>query len=388
MSAVTHATNDLPQEAYAATLAGLGPLGPARLGRLLGHWSPSEAWAAVKAGRATAVWGRGEAPATVRKAEQALARALAAADPARSWARCQAASVAVLLHGSTDYPAVLADDLVAPTRAVRPGRSSPPSTAGASPSWARAAPRRPGGRWPPSSGPGWPRPASGSCRGLARGIDGWAHRGALSAVGRRSARRRGGQRARRGVPARAPPALGRGRRAGRAAQRGAPRHHAPCPALPVAQPHPRGAGRGARRGRVQVQGRLAHHRRGGPPPGAEGVRGARVSTQRGGRGDQRPADRRCRSGRALGRPAHGARVRATGGPADTRGGGLSRGAGRPLDAPAPRHRAPASRHPGPALRSIARRRSRRRWAASPTPGPSASSAGGSSAARRSVGRHR
>ena len=51
MSDVTPATNDLPQEAYAATLAGLGPLGPARLERLLGHWSPSEAWAAVKAGR-------------------------------------------------------------------------------------------------------------------------------------------------------------------------------------------------------------------------------------------------------------------------------------------------------------------------------------------------
>ncbi len=114
MSDVTQGRSDVPQEAYAATLAGLGPLGPARWSGCSATGRPSRPGRRVRAGRATGVWGRGEAPATVRKAEQALARAVAAADPARSWARCQAASVVVLLHGATGYPAVLADDLSPP----------------------------------------------------------------------------------------------------------------------------------------------------------------------------------------------------------------------------------------------------------------------------------
>ena len=300
MSDVTPPTSDLPQEAYAATLAGLGPLGPARLERLFGHWSPSEAWAAVKAGRATGVWGRGEAPATVHKAEQVLCRAVG---------RCRSRSVVGAVPGGERRGAAARGDRlprgagrrpVAPTRAVRPGRPRRPRRTarhdrghpqrhrGRAGGGRRARGRPGAGRRPGRVGPGARHRRLGS------------QRRALG-PGRRTACRRGGQRARCGVPARAPPALGGGGRAGPAAQRGASWHGAACPALPVAQPHPRGAGRGARRGRVQAQGRFAHHRRRGPAPGAEGVRGAGLSAQRGCRRDQRPADRGCRSG-ACARP--------------------------------------------------------------------------------------
>ena len=47
MNDVMQATNDLPQEAYAATLAGPSGPRPARLERLLGQWSPAEGWGAV-----------------------------------------------------------------------------------------------------------------------------------------------------------------------------------------------------------------------------------------------------------------------------------------------------------------------------------------------------
>jgi DNA processing protein len=182
MSDVMQGANDLPQEAYAATLAGLGPLGPARLERLLGRWSPSEAWAAVKAGRATGMWGRGEAPATVRKAEEAIARAIATADPARSWARCQAASVAVLLHGATDYPAVLADDLSPPPVLFARGDVAALDGRRVTIVGTRSATAA-GREVAAELGAGLAQAGVRVVSGLARGIDGWAHRGALSAAG-------------------------------------------------------------------------------------------------------------------------------------------------------------------------------------------------------------
>src|SRR5205085_10131295 len=94
--------------AYAAGLAGLPGMGPARLAAVLGRWSPSEAWAraatgtlgveARNAGGLAGLWRR-HARAT---------------DVAAGWAALGAAGVAVTLIRQAGYPPVLAADHEAP----------------------------------------------------------------------------------------------------------------------------------------------------------------------------------------------------------------------------------------------------------------------------------
>ena len=147
--------------------------------------------------------------------------------PEAVWERCQRAGVAVHLLGEPGYPSVLAADpsrrpscspAATSTRSTAPGRGRrhPHATAtGRGPS-------------PHELGPAWPRPASG------RVGPGPRHRrlGPPRRASRRcgAARRRGGQRARRRLPRRAPPASGSEvAEPGPAAQRGAARHRARAP---------------------------------------------------------------------------------------------------------------------------------------------------------------
>ncbi|MBV8160697.1 MAG: DNA-protecting protein DprA [Acidimicrobiia bacterium] len=77
----------LPTEAYGAALAGLPGVGPARLRELLARWGPEEAWAAAGDRRV---------------------------DVAATWRAYQEAGVTVCVLGARGYPAALADDHEAP----------------------------------------------------------------------------------------------------------------------------------------------------------------------------------------------------------------------------------------------------------------------------------
>lgn len=85
--------NDLPPEAFAAALAGLPGVGPVELGRLLAAHEPEEAWRRAVADR----------------------RPLSSQDTvASAWAALGAAGVGVSVLGHPGYPPALADDPEAP----------------------------------------------------------------------------------------------------------------------------------------------------------------------------------------------------------------------------------------------------------------------------------
>jgi len=101
-------SSPLPEEAYAAALAALPGMGPARLARALvaDGRAPSEAWAGVGAGRLFDV-----GPAAIRAAWR---RSAAATDVAAGWAALAAAGVGVHVWGRPGYPEALAADHEAP----------------------------------------------------------------------------------------------------------------------------------------------------------------------------------------------------------------------------------------------------------------------------------
>src|SRR5437879_6401669 len=101
--------DSLPSEAWAAALAGLPNMGPARLLALLLRWSPERAWHRVRA----ASWSRepslaaamGRASATLSERWSAAAAAI---DVDAQWARYIDARVGVATVGSGAFPAALA----------------------------------------------------------------------------------------------------------------------------------------------------------------------------------------------------------------------------------------------------------------------------------------
>lgn len=93
----------LPDAAYAAALASVPGLGPRGLRALLDAGPPQEAWASVR---------RGAAVLGPRKAR--CAREAASVDVASVWRRHVDAGVAVSLRGGPGYPAALAPDPEAP----------------------------------------------------------------------------------------------------------------------------------------------------------------------------------------------------------------------------------------------------------------------------------
>jgi DNA processing protein len=174
--------NVLPDAAFAATLATLGWLGPSRLRRLLAHWPAPDAWAAVRSGAAASVWGEGEPPSRVAKLAPLIRAGAARADPSRIWARCRQAEVGVHFEGAADYPATfLADPDPPPVlfsrgdlRVLDGRRVTIVGTRNATATGREVAAELGGGL------------AAAGVRvvsGLARGIDGWAHRGALAVEG-------------------------------------------------------------------------------------------------------------------------------------------------------------------------------------------------------------
>ncbi|HEX2023198.1 MAG TPA: DNA-processing protein DprA [Acidimicrobiales bacterium] len=105
----------LPPAAYGAALATLPGMGPARLAAVLARWRPEQAWDRVRANRAVADPGVAVAcrpdPSEVATA---WARAAATVDVAAVWAAHRRAGITVALRGSAPYPSPLAGDHEAP----------------------------------------------------------------------------------------------------------------------------------------------------------------------------------------------------------------------------------------------------------------------------------
>ena len=171
----------LPPEGWAAALAGLPAMGPARLRAVLDTWAPEEAWALVAAGAACS---RPAVALACRPDPAGVAALWRAASgrvvPARVWDRHRDAGVAVWLRGSAGYPAELLADVEAP--AVLFARGDPAALDGR-----RAAIvgtrrcTRYGRDIAYELGRDLAAAGVRVVSGLALGIDGAAHRGALAA---------------------------------------------------------------------------------------------------------------------------------------------------------------------------------------------------------------
>jgi DNA processing protein len=155
---VSAASADLPQEAFAAALASLPNVGPARLRALLATDPPSVAWTHAGGGAAGG-----------------------AAAVARAWERHAGRGIAVLLAGRPPYPPRLAGDPQAP--AVLFCLGDPAALAGA-PTVALVgtrAPTRYGIGVAAQFGADLSAAGVSVVSGLALGIDGAAHEGACGA---------------------------------------------------------------------------------------------------------------------------------------------------------------------------------------------------------------
>ena len=174
---------EVPQEGWAAALAGLPGMGPARLRAVLAAWSPEEGWARLSAGEActrpaVALACRPD-PAGVAALWRVAARRVSVAGV---WDAHEQAAVRVLLPGSPGFPAVLEGDPEPP--AVLFSRGDPEVLSGR-----RAAVvgtrrcTRYGREVAYELGRDLAAGGVLVVSGLALGIDGAAHRGALAARG-------------------------------------------------------------------------------------------------------------------------------------------------------------------------------------------------------------
>jgi len=169
-----------PPAGYAAALAGLAPITVQRLRALLAHHSPEEAWAVVcgeqrPVGLMAAVL---DDPARRRLFREAAARV----DPAAVWARCCELGVTVLVHGRAEYPALLIDDPAPPAVLFAAGRLDLLDDRRVAVVGTRNATAA-GRALARGLGEGLATAGVHVVSGLARGVDGWVHRGVRAAAG-------------------------------------------------------------------------------------------------------------------------------------------------------------------------------------------------------------
>jgi DNA processing protein len=174
-------SEELPSEAYAAALAGQAGLTAARLRSLLRRRTPRDVWASLL----------GDAPVDPVLAEaverspglpqrwQAIGRRH---PPRLVWERCRAAGVSVHVLGRPGYPAVLAADREAPAVLFSCGDLAALGVRRVAIIGTRNATAT-GRSFASELGAGLAAAGVAVVSGLARGVDGWAHRGALSVPG-------------------------------------------------------------------------------------------------------------------------------------------------------------------------------------------------------------
>ena len=170
-----------PEAAWVAALAGLPKMGPVRLHALLDAWTPAEAWERVRSGglhRVEEVAGR--CRGLGEDLDRAWSRAARATEVDDLWRRHVEEGVAVLLPGDPHWPVALHDDPEPPS--VLFVRGDPSAVSG--PTVAVVGTRRctPTGR-AVATELGRDLASAGVCvvSGLALGIDGAVHTGALAA---------------------------------------------------------------------------------------------------------------------------------------------------------------------------------------------------------------
>ena len=173
----------LPPEAHGAALASLPGMGPARLAAVLKRWPPEEAWARVLANRAVtdplvAAACRPDPPGVAA----AWARAAAAVDVVRVWDAHRQAGVTVALPESAHYPAVLADDHEAPAVLFVQGHEHALSARRVAVVGTRRCSRY-GADVARQLGHDLAAAGVAVVSGLALGVDGAAHHGALTGGG-------------------------------------------------------------------------------------------------------------------------------------------------------------------------------------------------------------
>ncbi|MEP7114288.1 MAG: DNA-processing protein DprA [Ilumatobacteraceae bacterium] len=171
---------ELPPQAYAAALASFPHMSLHRLGALLRHLAPSDAYAvAIGQGRPTGLIERVLADCDVRAAWQRVGRSTLLDD---TWERCTRLGVEVLLQGERGYPRLLLNDPLPPPVIFAQGdlglldgrRAAIVGTRNATAAGRDTA---------TTLGRQLADADVHVVSGLARGIDGCAHRGALQASG-------------------------------------------------------------------------------------------------------------------------------------------------------------------------------------------------------------
>jgi DNA processing protein len=167
----------LPPQAFAAALASLGHLTPMRLRALLGRMEPEAAWHAVHNESAFPNGLRGATKAA--EPLRSLRSEAAAVDPVALWERCQQSGTAVMVLGSDDYPATLADDQFAPAVLFARGDMGALDRRRVAIVGTRQA-TAVGREMAAELGAELARQGIAVVSGLAAGIDGAAHRGVLS----------------------------------------------------------------------------------------------------------------------------------------------------------------------------------------------------------------
>jgi len=171
-----------PLEGFAAALAGLPAMGPSRIAALLDTWPADDAWARVVEGRAMR-HERVESTCGPRPARIASEwrRAARATDVAEHWSRYAAHGVGVRVLGHHGYPVALADDNDPPRVLFHRGDLDALHGTRASIVGTRRCTRY-GHDISFEFGRDLARAGVRVVSGLALGIDGAAHRGALEAT--------------------------------------------------------------------------------------------------------------------------------------------------------------------------------------------------------------
>ncbi|HEY3140155.1 MAG TPA: DNA-processing protein DprA [Acidimicrobiales bacterium] len=181
-AAVAIEADELPPEAYASALAGLPGMGPARLAAVIGAMSPAAAWAKARRGgpwrEPPVVAALGPRAAGVVAGWRAAAAAI---DVRAGWRRALSVGLGVALHGQPGYPPALADDIEPPIVLFHQGSLDVLDDA---PRVAIVGTRRctaTGAGMAFELGRDLAAAGVVVVSGLALGIDGAAHRGALAA---------------------------------------------------------------------------------------------------------------------------------------------------------------------------------------------------------------
>ena len=170
----------MPSEAYAAALASFPHMTIHRLGALLRHHDPREAYEiAIGQHGPTGLIERVLTDHDVRSAWQRAGRSTLLDDV---WARCDRLGVQVLVHGGPGYPSLLLEDPMPPPVLFAQGRIALLDGRRAAVVGTRNATAA-GRDTATTLGRGLAAADVHVVSGLARGIDGCAHQGALQAAG-------------------------------------------------------------------------------------------------------------------------------------------------------------------------------------------------------------